>query len=171
MTVLTAKPALHEAMHGVVALAQGLQLLEISVVPQGDEIGRTVVAAPAGWAEVGGRCFPMDPLEAGQRAAVVPWLLYLLAPIAGQLVFGADPHTGDDHKQVSAVVARLELAGQDACIRQRLVEARQLVADHQAAIVAVSEALLLRPTLSGTELREARLVELHKRQGGWRRAR
>lgn len=156
LTASLAAIAIHEAIHSVAALAEGLDLLEVSIVPgKGDELGVTVVAPPAGWVEVGDNWCPGNHDDPEQHAAIAPWLRHGLAPCAGQFVFGADLHLEDDLAQAWTLVARLEFDEREArlYVQQRLSEARQLVVEHKTTIEWVAGALLKKGTLTGSEVR------------------
>jgi hypothetical protein len=156
VTASLAAIAIHEAIHAVAALAEGFDLLEVSIVPgKGDQLGVTVVAPPAGWVPVGDDWCPGNQDDSEQHAAIAPWLRQGLAPCAGQFVFGADLHLEDDIAQAWALVARLEFDEHQArvYVQQRLSEARQLVVEHQTSIEWVAGALLKKGTLTGGEVR------------------
>jgi len=146
--------ALHESQHAVVAQAEGFRVLDMNIVPRDDLQGETSIEVPQDWVQVDDDLWvPVNQHDPLQLANASGWLRNWLAPIAGQVIFGADPLVGHDKERTDQFLAKLHLVNEEAYVRQLLVGARQLVEIHRPAIVALAAVLVARRQLSGYEVR------------------
>jgi len=155
MTDSTAKAALHEAAHSVVALLENIPLSAVTLSP-----AEVWAAPPKGWvnrAEAPARRYlPGDANDPEQRAWIAPRTRVALAGVVVDAhVFAEVRDECGDFEHAVQLVGELDLAGDSAQLYLERLQCQTswMLAEHWAAVLAIANLLIKRNTLSGGEVR------------------
>ena len=156
--------AYHEAGHAVIAVAQGLAINKVSVIPGQDYYGVCVHPSVYGYS---------FSTKRERRSIARGIIVSIYAGMHGQRLVDPDPqavHGGDDDnhafelsREFEVFPRRCNLVGDDrhyAYLDRLSGEARRLVKKHRSVIEKLAELLLVRKELGGTEAEEFIQVRL-----------